>query len=232
MRHTVVVGVLFATGLVRPSAGAAHPNYEHVERTVRESDGREWHLVKHFSDGIIFYDPVKLIVRDSTGAAVAETEFSRNVCVVGCGVRCVVYRYVDEQPLLAVNVWRLEGGKLQPADSMALHALGAIVPLVDDPVSYVVAVVFFYAPFVVFAVLGRVPWPRARMAMQFGAFLATVPYLFSLAYALLLLSHLSWAIVVFLLVAVGVAWVRRIVRRPNNELQLTRGVAQMDAPRS
>jgi hypothetical protein len=69
-----------------PTRASAHADYEGVETTLTDARGRAFTVVRHYTDGIVMSDPVKLIVRDPDGKTVAETPYTRGV---------VMYRAAD-----------------------------------------------------------------------------------------------------------------------------------------
>jgi hypothetical protein len=167
----------------------AHPPYEHPERVITDGNGRSLHLVKSYVDGIVFTDPVKLVIRDADDRTVAETEYGRDLAVVCWGSRpCVVFRYDGVAPVVPTNVWRLEGGQLRDARSPALIALGVIAPLWDHAGGYAFSIVALGVPLVVFWLLLRSPDSRRRTLLMAVAGLAALPYFGIWLYTVTLLS--------------------------------------------
>jgi hypothetical protein len=226
----LITNVAAATALIA-SAAQAHPDYEHTE-VVREPDGRVWFLVLHYTDGIIFGDPVWLIVRDAGGTTIAETETAKDICVWGCSIgRCFVFRYAHDQPFLPANVWRFSRGQLQPRNSLGLRLFGVVVPLLDDPVGYGVGVCLFFAPFGVHALMGRISRQMVRTLSRLCLWLVAVPCLLLWLY-FTLVGGVSTVLMLGLVSMFGAAWAVWKMKRPNNELQLTSGERMVGAARS
>lgn len=192
--------------LACPNPASAHPPYEHPERVITDKDGRSLHLVKSYVDGILFTDPVKLVVRDADDRTVVETEYGRDLSVVCWRSRpCVVFRYDGVAPVLPANVWRLEGGKLHDARSPVLLALGVVAPLWDHAGGYVFSFISLDVPLLVLWLLVRSPGSRLRTLLLTLVGLAAVPYLGIWLYAVTLLSYLSLPLVVAACAGAGAA---------------------------
>jgi hypothetical protein len=54
-------------------------DYEVPLATITDDRGEVFRLVRHYTDGIVMGDPVKLVVYDQAGGLVAETPFGRDV---------------------------------------------------------------------------------------------------------------------------------------------------------
>jgi hypothetical protein len=98
----------------------AHPDYEQPldQFRLQDANGDALKLVRHYTDGIVCGDPVKLLIYDSRGKELAETGYYREILiertsdgrlqVYGVGM----FSFWDE--------WVLENGKLQKSRSLAL----------------------------------------------------------------------------------------------------------------
>lgn len=65
--------------VLSPRAAFGHADYEVPWRTVQDRQGRVLDLVRHYSDGIVGHDPVKLVVYDPGRAIVSQTDYYRDV---------------------------------------------------------------------------------------------------------------------------------------------------------
>jgi hypothetical protein len=141
------------------STTSAHPDYEHLERVVTDGSGRQLHLVKWYWDGLVFTDPVTLLVRGADGKTLAKTPPGRDVSVV-CWptARCLAFRYEGFLPVVPEDVWVLREGRLDRVDSIwaiGLRALGIVVPLWTNWLGYLVATALAFPPFVLLPLVAR-----------------------------------------------------------------------------
>lgn len=204
------------------SPALAHAPYERLERVFTDTSGRTLQLVKRYTDGIIFADPVQLIVRDSSGATLAETQAGRDVGVL-CwrGRTCVVYRYDGSMPLAPDDVWRLHDGALVRTDSTILLMLGVVAPLWSHWLGYLIAIGLFFLPF---AVVTRVWQWRRKGARGFVLVVLGIlgpVFLLLWLYALVGLSELSLplAALVIGVVAFLSRSGRRVLTSPGDRLE-------------
>jgi hypothetical protein len=196
-RRSLIATVLAFSCLVWPSSAGAHPPYEVPERVITDGSGHSLQLVKSYVDGILFTDPVKLVIRDADDRTVAETEYGRDLSVVCWRTRpCVVFRYDGLGSVLPSDVWRLEGGQLRDARSPALVALGIVAPLWDHAGGYALSIVLLAIPLLVIWLLIRSPVSRRRTLLLAVTGLASVPYFGIWLYTVALLSYLSLPLVI------------------------------------
>jgi hypothetical protein len=190
--HAVVVLACLAVS----GTAVAHPPYEHVDRVVTDQTGREQTISKSYVDGIIFTDPVKLVVRDDDDRTLVETEYGRDVSVF-CrrAGRCVVFLYEGALSVLPQNVWTLEGGRLRETRSGLLFALGIIAPLWDHAGGYLFALCALVVPGAVLWLAWTIRRPRLKTAMTAAFGLAVIPYLCVWLYCIVGLSYLSLPLV-------------------------------------
>ena len=86
----------------------AHAPYERVATTIARPDGKALTVVARYTDGIIGADPVTIIVRDPTGAKLAETGAMRDA-IVRCPTysQCRVFLYDPPFAVRPTQVLRL-----------------------------------------------------------------------------------------------------------------------------
>ena len=108
--------------VLAPSMALTHPPYEHEVGRIGDLEATHRTLAKSYIDGLIFTDPVKLVVRDESGATIAETEYGRDVAIV-CWLRdrCVVFWYDGFLPVEPRQVWQLRMSGLTRTDSELLR---------------------------------------------------------------------------------------------------------------
>lgn len=161
--------MILAAGLIAacaPAPALAHPNYERVERVMRDGRGRELRLVLSYRDGIMLSDPVKLVVRDPDHHTIAETGWARTISVI-CArpAACVIFGYGMFSPLPS-HIWRLNNGRLEATRSTWLAAFGMVAPLWSDAWGYVVAVGFLLSPWPGLALLWRAADAASRASAR------------------------------------------------------------------
>lgn len=154
-RASWVVCAAVVITLAAPAPASAHPPYEHVERVIVDAGGRELRLVLSFSDGIMGFDPVKLVVRGADHRSMAETERGRTISVI-CArqAACTVFVYGEFSPVPA-HIFKLNKGQLEAVDSTTLAILGVVAPLWSDAWGYIVSTGFLLMPWPIFAMLWR-----------------------------------------------------------------------------
>ena len=213
----------FSLMLLAPARSAvAHSDYERLERVIHGGAYGQLQLVKSYTDGIFFADPVKLVVRSGGNVIVAETDFGRDVSVVCFGApRCVVFRYVGVVPILPEDAWVLEEGKLHPSAAWGHQLLGIVAPLWDHAVGYLMGLALLLAPVGVFRVLGGISSRAVRIRAKTMAALVTVPYALLWLYIVVALSYLSLPLVLALAAIALTAWFSLTRKTPDKALQPT-----------
>jgi hypothetical protein len=218
--------IAFITGVIAaciPAAALAHPPYERLERVMMDDRGRELRLVLSYTDGILGFDPVKLVVRDHDNRTIAETGTARTISVI-CArpPACVVFAHDDVSPLPG-QIWWLNNGQLQATHSTWLTALGVVAPLWSDAWGYVVAVGFLLLPWPVLAFLWRIGGAEssvstrslATLALQVAVFVVgpvgTLVYYFSCFWILGMVAELSPMLAIGSAVLVG-GWIALSLR--------------------
>jgi hypothetical protein len=213
--------------LCAPAPALAHPPYERLERVVVDARGRELRLVLSYVDGIISYDPVKLVVRDSNHRTIGETGKGRSISVI-CArpPACVVFVYGEFSPVPS-QTWRLVNSQLEATPSTALAAFGIVAPLWSDAWGYIIATGFLLLPWPVLVLLwraGNAPPAEAStpffqrvvraMAIVCG-FVGIAFYYFSCWWMIMLLVELSplLTVVSALIVWGSIAFSRHHTRR-------------------
>ncbi len=189
----------------------AHPPYEHTARVVEGPNG-PLSLVLVRTDGIVFTDPVGLEVRDSTGKTLSATEPAREI-VLACWpfAECRVFRYDGLFPLLPEDVWALHGDRLVPVTGIAFRVLGVPLPLWDNWLGYIAAVVLGVLPFLALRNAHAAPEGTSRTVRVFLAGLGGTFVLLIWLYVVVLLSSLSLPLI--LLVGVVASAIYRAIGR-------------------
>jgi hypothetical protein len=165
LRAAWIVCAAVVIALCAPASALAHPPYEHLERVIVDDRGRQLRLVLSYVDGIGLSDPLKLVVRDSDGRTIAETERGRTISVICVRSRaCVVFVYDMISPLPSHTLRLHDNGRLEETQSVMLAVLGVIAPLWSDAWGYVVTIGFLLLPWPVCVVLSRVDDNIARAA--------------------------------------------------------------------
>jgi hypothetical protein len=212
--------IALAASLLAVPTAEAHPDYEHTQ-VVEDADGRPWQLVLHYSDGILRGDPVSLIIRDAAGGTVSETEIGRQICVWGCRIGdCLVFRYDLGQSPFPANVWRFESGRLESRDSVGMQMLGALVPLLNDPIGYGFWLCLFFAPIVLHVQASRVRSEGVRIVVHIVLWIGAAPFL-AVWLRMTLVSQISPVLLFGLVAVVGGAWSVWRARHGNKEVPST-----------
>jgi hypothetical protein len=141
-----------------PAAAFSHPPHE-VRAFMVEGRGKTVELVEYRVDGILFADPVKLIVRQPGGPVLTETAFGRataSVCVAG---RCYGFWFpgaFSVIPAVALHVTP-EGVTAAP---LGIRRLGLVPAMWEHGLGYLAALVFFFVPLVILRRTARLsrPW--------------------------------------------------------------------------
>jgi hypothetical protein len=198
-----IVCITGAIAACTPAAALAHRPYERLERVMMDERGRELRLVLSYTDGIIGFDPVKLVVRDHDNRTIAETGEARTISVI-CArpPACVVFAHDDVSPLPG-QIWWLNNGQLQATRFTWLVSLGVVAPLWSDAWGYVVAVGLLLLPWPVLAILWRIGSAEshastrsfATLARQMAVFVVvvvgSVGYYFTCFWSLAIVAELS-----------------------------------------
>lgn len=191
----------------------AHPPYERVSRSLGDTSTGQVTLIKSYVDGIVFTDPVKLVVRNREGGTVSETEYARDLAILcWSSVACTVFQYDGFLPLAPSKVWRLSPAGLISESSAGLWLLGIVVPYFEHWLGYLIAVGSVLVPLAGLVTLRRRPAGAARSVMLWLVSIATLLLVPIWLYAIVALSDISLPLVVALLgmlVAVRFAFPRR-----------------------
>jgi hypothetical protein len=210
MRRVPLLASALALVAVLGSArlAVAHPPYESVDRVIKASDGRAFTLVRTYTDGIFFTDPVHLIIRDQDERTTAETPPGRDLAILCRGERtCLVFRYDALVSFSASNAWSVEDGRLVERHTKRIAALGVIAPLLDSPGAYLLSLGLLAAPaaagWLVFTSARR----RGRHLLVAAFSLFAFGYGVIWLYGVVLLSSLSLPLVLVTGVGSGlIAW--------------------------
>lgn len=137
--------LIAAVHVVLSPLAAAHPPYERAAGVLGHPPD-ELTLAKSYIDGIVFSDPVKLVVRNNSGVTVVETDYGRDLAII-CLVQhyCLVFQYDGLLPVTPTRVWRLSPSALVPDDSTALWLVGIVAPYKEHWLGYLVAVAIVFA---------------------------------------------------------------------------------------
>jgi hypothetical protein len=201
--------VLFVLALA--SSASAHPDYESDDQVVLDEAGRPVHVSKHFTDGIVLQDMVKLVVRDAAGATLAETAFGDDVCVV-CWRQgeCLVFRYDGAFSPFPDDVWQLHGSELRSASSGWLPWAGLLVPYWDHLGDCLVMFVVLLLPVAGIAYLSKIPDGFNRKALFVACgFLAGFALLALVVFALTWRPSVAHRVAFLAITAAAGAWLAR-----------------------
>jgi len=202
--------VLLFTALAVPAASvSAHPPYEHTVRTLTDGRGPDVHIVKSYIDGIFFNDPVKLVVRPSTGGApIAETGFERDVSLL-CWSRskCLAFGFDGLFPIWPAEVWHVSTNGLMRAEGRWFRVIGVVAPLWDHRVGYFLALVLLAVPAALFKGVFAMRQARGyRAFVQICAAVVGSGWLLLWGYGVILLSDLSFPLVLLLVALILGLW--------------------------
>jgi hypothetical protein len=155
----------------------AHAPYERVYGTYESESGRQVQLVLSYVDGIVGTDPVKLVLRDTSGEVLHETPFMRDAALMCPSLSsCRLFEYDPPVRLRPLRVVRVRESGFEPESSLWLTAVGSVLPLWEHWLELLVACVALAAvplaaqflasrrrsPLVVAAwvvlVVGAIPW--------------------------------------------------------------------------
>jgi hypothetical protein len=116
---TVALAVLMVPCFVH-----AHPDAERTLAMITGPAGETLRLARHTTDGVMMSDPVKLVVYNHEGKAIAETPYARDT-IVAQG-RDGVWRafQVDGYSLFFRRAWALQGRQLVPDRSWTARIEG------------------------------------------------------------------------------------------------------------
>jgi len=197
--------VLFTT-LAGPTAlVSAHPAYEHTVRSLTDASGAYVDIVKSYIDGIVFTDPVKLVVRPRTGGApVAETGFQRDVSLL-CWSRskCVAFGFDGFFPIWPSVVWHVSTNGLTRVEGRGIRLIGVLAPLWDHRLGYLLALVLLAVPAGLFKTVSALRQAKGyRAVVRVCAAVVGSGWLLLWGYAVILLSDLSFPLVLLLVALV------------------------------
>jgi hypothetical protein len=106
-RTVLALFLLVACG----NRAVAHADYERAILTLSDAGGRTFTVFRHYTDGIICGDPVRLEVRDSAGHTVAQSPYARDVAIWRTDGGAVYAFAVDLDHAFWCG-WVLEPGRL------------------------------------------------------------------------------------------------------------------------
>jgi hypothetical protein len=130
--------------LTFPSAALAHPDYEHPVTAVRGANGEPLVVVRHYRDGIVMNDPVKLVIYDPAGRTaaqpagkpVAETSYYRDVVTLESADGSLTAFGVDIYALSFWEGWVLRDGALTPLPGPPELGTALLANLYAHPLGY------------------------------------------------------------------------------------------------
>lgn len=127
------------------SCALAHADYERSVGKITLEDGRELKIVRHFTDGIFYGDPVQVIVKSETNERdFVSTEFVDEVAIRFIQNSLVIYTYgsILKSPV-ATKIQKLEGLNLIDVTDGWSKATSPIVLVWDHALTYSLATLFF-----------------------------------------------------------------------------------------
>lgn len=156
----VVLVVLIA------SPAIAHEDYEEVLMKLTAPDGKEFEVVRHWTDGIVVYDPAKLVLRRPNGEHLAETEYHRDILVTEISDGRWLAFAAEPRNLFYHRAWWIESGELVPADDFAHIPVAFAVAIKEHWVAYTINVSLIVAAFAAWRARNgqRIVWRRASFA--------------------------------------------------------------------
>ena len=194
----------------------SHPPYDISQGYYKATEGKEYKLVKSYVDGILFTDPVKLLIKDIDENTVNETEFCRNICILKWVVKSpVIFGYKHSLSLIPEKIWRINNEGLITSNNKIYKFIGIFYPLFDQFIWYLLSLILFLLPFLF---LYRI-WKRNRkfkraiLMVSLGAISAL--YLLIWIYAIILLSYQSiWILLILIYFTIPIINYIRAMRKP------------------
>ncbi len=142
------VFIAFAVlAVAAPARLSAHEDYEEVVTTLTSPDGQPFDVVQHWTDGIFFTDPVKLILRKPDGEVQAETEYRRNLVVTQTSDGRWIAFTAWPWNVFYHRAWWIESGELVPASDFAHIPLAFAAGVRQHWVAYTTSVSLLVAAF-------------------------------------------------------------------------------------
>src|SRR5258708_1216040 len=126
--------------LLGASPGRAHRDYEIPVMTIPGAGGAPLTLVRHYTDGILFADPVRLVVYDVSGAVVAQTGFFRDILVHRTSDGTVYVFGVGYLSVFFRQAWIVQGTALVPVHSPACYGYALLSALRTRWLAYGISV--------------------------------------------------------------------------------------------
>jgi hypothetical protein len=140
MRVAILIAVLFVA-LLTPISAAAHEDYETIVTPpgFAPDIDEPVEVVLHWTDGIVAYDPVKLIIRKADGEVLAETRYYRDILLFD--VSGAEYA-VAMQPwsVFYADAWQYDSGKLETAGGLDVMTLVLLSSLADHWLAYTTSI--------------------------------------------------------------------------------------------
>ncbi|MEX2185556.1 MAG: hypothetical protein WD875_02135 [Pirellulales bacterium] len=146
--YTTIAIVLLA--IAAPDRVNAHEDYEDIATTLTRPNGEEFEVVRHWTDGIFFTDPVKLILRKKDGEVLAETEYRRNLVLARTSDDRWLAFTASTWNIFYHRAWWIESGELVPASDFAHIPTAFIAAIREHWLGYSTSVSLIVAAFAAF----------------------------------------------------------------------------------
>lgn len=167
-RPLVIAIALFA--IAASKEARAHEDYETVITTLSTPEGEPFEVVEHWTDGIVFADLVKLILRKPTGETLAETEYRRNLVVTQTSDDRSIAFTASPWNVFYHRAWWIDSGELVPASDFAQIPLAFAAGVRQHWMAYATNVSLLVAAFAAWRHrrTQHVAWRRASLAALVG----------------------------------------------------------------
>jgi hypothetical protein len=124
-----------------------HEDYETVITTLTTPTDEPFEVIHHWTDGIMFSDPVKLILRTPGGEVLAETEYRRNLVVTQTSDDRWIAFTASPWNVFYHRAWWIDSGELVPASDFAHIPLAFAAGLRQHWMAYTSCVSLLVAAF-------------------------------------------------------------------------------------
>lgn len=148
----------------------AHEDFETVIITLTTPAGEPFEVVEHWTDGIVFADLVKLILRKPTGEILAETEYRRNLVVTQTSDDRWIAFTASPWNVFYHRAWWIDSGELVLASDFAHIPLAFAAGVRQHWMAYATNVSLLVAAFAAWRHrrTQRIAWRRASHTALVG----------------------------------------------------------------
>jgi hypothetical protein len=137
-----VPSLFLAAAFIALSAASAfsHEDYEELLATISTPAGDPIEIVRHWTDGIVVYDPAKLVLRRPNGEVLAESEFRRNIVVTETADNRWLAFSAEPWNFFYHRAWWIETGELVPASDFAHIPRAFLIGMQEHRFAYATSV--------------------------------------------------------------------------------------------